>query len=53
MVRLWRRIDSVELRGTYIVWIEEASVSAAVVGVARVVKHHLGVVHCGVVVHVV
>lgn len=53
MLRLWRRRDSIEFRCTYIVWIQVACVSSAVVGVAGVVKHLLTVVHCSVIVDVV
>ena len=53
MLHLRRWIDSVEFRGTYIVWIQKACIAAAMVRVARIVQHHLGVVHRRVIVHVV
>ena len=53
MLRLWMRRDSIEFRCTYIVWIQVACVSAAVVGVAGIVEHQLTIVHSSVVVDVV
>ena len=50
---LWRRIDSIELGCTYIVWVEVTCVSATVVGVVGVVEHQLAIVDCCIIVDVV